>query len=244
VGYAAGRARRVLLGQANLVLQPGELVCLLGPNGAGKSTLLRTLAGLHPPLAGEVLLNGQPLQQFSRRDTARRIALVLTGAERLPAMTGRELVALGRLPYTDWLHRLSDADERVVDDALQHTHSETLAGRQVTELSDGERQRLMVARALAQQPSVLMLDEPTAFLDLQHRVELMALLARLSHETQLAVIASTHDLDLALRFADRLWVLHAGALHAGPPKRLRGDGTLLRAFGPAFAMYFPAPATE
>lgn len=244
MGYVTGRTRRVLLGQAHLALQPGELVCLLGPNGAGKSTLLRTLAGLHPPLSGDVLLAGETLHRLSRRETARRIALVLTGAERPPAMTGRELVALGRLPYTDWLHRLSDADERVVDEALQHTHSETLADRQVTELSDGERQRLMVARALAQQPAVLMLDEPTAFLDLQHRVELMALLARLSHETQLAVIASTHDLDLALRFADRLWVLHAGALHAGPPKRLRADGTLLRAFGPAFAMYFPAPATE
>lgn len=239
IGYRAGGRERVLDADLNLELHSGELICLVGPNGAGKSTLLRTLAGMQAPLAGEVLLEGQPLRTFSSLERARRIAVVLTAPVDVDYMTAWEIAALGRYPHTGISGRLGGHDEDVVNWALRATGAEELAPRPLRSLSDGERQKVMIARGLAQEPAVLLLDEPTAFLDLTHRVETMRLLRVLAESgvygQPLGVLLSTHELDLSLRTADQMWLLRAGKpLQAGSPADLRESGALRAAFGAAF----------
>ncbi len=222
VGYRVSNDGPIpVLEHLDLALQPGEFACLLGPNGAGKSTLLRTLSRTQPSLGGAVVLDGAALETYSARELAQRLSVVLTEAITPGLLTVAELVALGRHPHTDWSGRLSDADHAIVAWALDVTGSTALAGRQVTALSDGERQRVMIARALAQQPRLMLLDEPTAFLDVQRRVEITGLLRRLARETGLAVLLSTHDLELALRTADTVWlVTDDRKLRAGAPEDL------------------------
>ncbi|MFQ3633572.1 ABC transporter ATP-binding protein [Roseiflexus sp.] len=222
IGYASRRGpRRVIAADLNLTLCAGEVICLLGPNGVGKSTLLRTLVGMLPPLEGRVFLDGIDLSTLNPREIARRLSVVLTERIEVGQLTAYALVALGRHPHTDWTGRLTRRDEEVVRWALEAVDAANLAGRLVHELSDGERQRVMVARALAQEPSVMVLDEPTAFLDLPRRVEMMRLLRQLARDTNRALLLSTHDLDLALRTADTLWLLApGGALHVGAPEDL------------------------
>ncbi|MDW8144699.1 MAG: ABC transporter ATP-binding protein [Roseiflexaceae bacterium] len=233
IGYAPRRGpRRVIAANLNLALHAGEVVCLLGPNGVGKSTLLRTLVGMQPPLAGRVFLDGVELSALSVRDIARRLSVVLTERIEVGQLNAYALVALGRHPHTDWTGRLTPRDEEVVRWALEAVDAVHLAARLVHELSDGERQRVMVARALAQEPLVMILDEPTAFLDLPRRVEMMRLLRRLARETNRALLLSTHDLDLALRTADALWLMApGGVMHVGAPE----DLALGRAFEATFA---------
>ena len=232
VGYAPRRRPPVEVATGiDVELHRGELVCLLGPNGAGKSTLMRTLAGLQRPLAGAVDFDGGDLHRLHEDERARLLGLVLTERVAAGNLSAYALVALGRYPYTGWDGRLSEADEEVVRWALGAVGAEDLAARSVDELSDGERQKVMVARALAQEPALLLLDEPTAFLDLPRRVEIMQLLRRLAYDTGRAVLLSTHDLDLALRCADRLWLLPAGGpLETGAPEDLVLSGALQDAF--------------
>ncbi|GJQ34942.1 MAG: ATP-binding protein [Anaerolineaceae bacterium] len=215
----------------DLQLRPAEMVCLIGPNGAGKSTLLRTLAGMQSPLSGVIKLGEADLHSLPALDLAKQLAVVLTGRVEAGNLSAYALVTLGRHPYTDWRGRLTPHDEEAVRHAMRLTGSDVLASRPIHELSDGERQRVMIARALAQEPSVLLLDEPTAFLDLPRRVELLQLLKRLSRETNCAILLSTHDLDLALRIADRLWLLSShGELHIGLPEELALNGSLASIF--------------
>lgn len=229
VGYH--RPRRVVAGEINLSLMRGEFVCLLGPNGAGKSTLIRTLAGMQPPLDGRISLMGNALAALSATDIARTLSVVLTDRIGVGIALARDLVALGRYPHTNWLGRLTDEDERAVSWAIQAAGAMHLAHRNVAELSDGERQKVMIARALAQQPDLLILDEPTAFLDLPRRVEIMDLLRKLAHATGKAILLSTHDLDLALRCADRICLLPIdGAMQTGAPEDLILTGAYERAF--------------
>ena len=230
VGYAGKPPRRVAQG-ISASLRAGELVCLIGPNGAGKSTLLRTLAAMQPPLHGRVTLMGDNAHNLPPRDLAQRLSVVLTERVNPGLLTAYALVALGRHPYTDWSGRLTARDETIVSDAIAAVGAQALAQRQVGELSDGERQKIMIARALAQQPALMILDEPTAFLDLPRRVEIMQLLRRLAHEQQRAILLSTHDLDLALRTADRIWLLPAGGdLQIGAPEDLVLNGAFEAAF--------------
>ncbi len=233
VGYRqSGPHPRPVVEGVNVEMKRGELICLLGPNGAGKSTLIRTLCGMQAPLAGKVLLAGEPLEKLSAREVARRMSLVLTERVAVGLMPVATLVALGRHPYTRWRGRLSPEDREAVWHAMTDAGIETLAYRPVCELSDGERQKVMIARALAQEPQVMILDEATAFLDLPRRVELMHLLRRLTRTKRRAILLATHDLDLALRCADRLWLLPLGGpLQQGAPEDLVLDGT----FGGAFA---------
>ena len=220
-----------LASDLNLELRPAELACLIGPNGAGKSTLLRTLAGMEKPLGGEIWLGGESLGSLTPLEVAKRLAIVLTARVESPLLTGRELVALGRHPYTDWLGRLSPRDEEAVQRAMQLTDTLRFSARPLAQLSDGERQKVMIARALAQEPKILLLDEPTAFLDLPRRVDLLQLLRRLARETGAAILLSTHDLDLALRLADRLWLLSAaGKMEVGLPEELALNGAVARVF--------------
>lgn len=233
VGYRLGRRRRrVVLSDVHVGLHAGDLVCLLGPNGTGKSTLLRTLAGTLQPLDGEVRLGADTLAQLSPREVARRIGVVLTDPVEVGLLSVYDLVALGRYPHTDWIGRLSATDRDAVEWALRVTRTDVFRDRRVGELSDGERQRVLIARALAQQPAVLLLDEPTAFVDLPRRVELTGLLRGLARETGIAVLLTTHDLDLALRLADTLWLLDpAGSVHIGAPEDLVLSGAIGAAFG-------------
>jgi iron complex transport system ATP-binding protein len=220
-----------LASNLDLQLRPAEMVCLIGPNGAGKSTLLRTLAGMQSPLSGVIKLGETDLHSLPALDLAKQLAVVLTGHVEAGNLSAYALVTLGRHPYTDWRGTLTPRDEEAVQRAMRLTGSDVLASRPIHELSDGERQRVMIARALAQEPKVLLLDEPTAFLDLPRRVELLQLLKRLSRETNCAILLSTHDLDLALRIADRLWLLSShGDLHIGLPEELALNGSLARIF--------------
>jgi iron complex transport system ATP-binding protein len=214
----------------SLTLQVGEFVCLLGPNGAGKSTLLRTLAGMQPPLAGSVTVGSDDLHRLTARELAQRVAVVLTERTDVGRLTAYGLAALGRYPYTDWRGTLSATDDAAVRAALAAVGAERLAQRAVQQLSDGERQKVMIARALAQETPLLLLDEPTAFLDLPRRVELMHMLRRLAHESGRAVLLSTHDLELALRTADRVWLLAQGKLCSGAPEDLVLNGAFAAAF--------------
>lgn len=226
-----GYPHQPLASALTLELRPGEMVCLIGPNGVGKSTLLRTLAGMQPPLVGEVLLDGQNLHRLPPLELAKRLAIVLTTRVEAGNLSAWTLVSLGRHPYTDWLGRLAARDEAVIRHAMELTGCLSLAARPIHELSDGERQKVMIARALAQGPRVLLLDEPTAFLDLPRRVEMFQLLRRLSRETGVAILLSTHDLDLALRLADRMWLFAMnGDLLTGLPEELALDGALERVF--------------
>ena len=232
IGYAPRRRPRLeVAADLEVELFEGELVCLLGPNGAGKSTLVRTLAGLQKPLSGEVLLHGSDLHALTEGERAQLLGLVLT--ERVDAgnLSAYALAGLGRYPYTGWDGGLSPGDEEVVRWAIDAVGAGDLASRSVGELSDGERQKVMIARALAQEPAVLLLDEPTAFLDLPRRVEILQLLRRVAGAGDRAVLLSTHDLDLALRCADRLWLLPPGGpLQTGAPEDLVLSGAFQRTF--------------
>lgn len=232
IGYAAPRKPPVIVSRdLNLELAAGELVCLIGPNGAGKSTLIRTLTAMHPPLSGSVQLNGEDLHRLKPRELALRISVVLTDRPHTANLTGYALVALGRHPHTDWSGALTPADEAIVHEAVLAVGAADYAARLVAELSDGQRQKLMIARALAQQTPVMVLDEPTAFLDLPRRVETIRLLKTLTRETSRAILLSTHDLDLALRTADRIWLIAAdGTLATGAPEDLVMNGAFQAAF--------------
>lgn len=232
IGYAAPRRSPVMVARdLNLMLHSGELVCLLGPNGAGKSTLMRTLAGMQKPLAGRVMLMGDEVAHLPALELARRLSIVLTERPYLGLMTGYELVALGRQPHTGWPGRLSPHDEAVIQQSVEAVSAGDMAAKPVEELSDGQRQKLMIARALAQEPVVMLLDEPTAFLDLPRRVEIMRLLKHLTRASDRAILLSIHDLDLALRTADCIWLMAAdGTLRIGAPEDLVLNGAFEAVF--------------
>ena len=232
IGYKSPRTpAHVVAEDINISLNEGEMVCLLGPNGAGKSTLIRTLAGMQLPLAGRVAIDGRDIHTMPARERAKRLSVVLTERVSAGLLSAYALVGLGRYPHTNWSGTLSDKDHEVIQTAIRMVGAEALMHRSVSELSDGERQKIMMARALAQEPRMMILDEITAFLDLPRRVEIMRLLRRLARTTGRAILLSTHDLDLALRSADRIWLLpNEGALQAGAPEDLVLNGAFEAAF--------------
>ncbi|MTJ53430.1 ABC transporter ATP-binding protein [Anabaena sp. UHCC 0253] len=251
IGYQTSQKTiRNVASHISTTLQTGELVCLLGPNGAGKSTLLRTLAGMQPPIAGEVKLLEDDIYKLPPQELARRLSLVLTEKIDVGMLSAYALVTMGRYPYTDWWGKLSSEDENIINWAIKSVGAVNLAQRNVSELSDGERQKIMIARALAQSPIVMLLDEPTAFLDLPRRVEIMQLLRQLARDTNQAILLSTHDLDLALRLADKIWLLGInGILHVGAPEDLilsgafadtfRSEGVEFNIFSGEFNLHIP-----
>ena len=217
--------------ELNLDLWPGQLVCLLGPNGAGKSTLMRTLAGLQPKLAGEITIAGNRMSELPPVELARQLSLVLTERVEVGNLTVGELVALGRTPYTGWLGTLTPHDNQTIQWALEATDTLVFRHRRLHQLSDGERQKVMLARALAQDTPLILLDEPTAHLDLPNRVEMMRLLHQLARQTGKAILLSTHELDLALQAADQLWLIRQdGKMTTGIPEELVLNGTFEAAF--------------
>ncbi|WP_045441903.1 ABC transporter ATP-binding protein [Picosynechococcus sp. NKBG042902] len=222
-----GYQRRALLQDLNLAIAQGQFVCLVGANGSGKSTLIRTLAGLEAPQAGQVWLNGTPLTALNAAQRAQRLSLVLTERVDLAWMSVTELVALGRYPYTDWQGRLGPTDRQIVREAIAAVGLTNLQAQPLNNISDGERQKAMIARALAQATDLMLLDEPTAYLDVPRRVEVMQLLRFLAHQQGRTVLMSTHDLDLALRSADQLWLITPSQrLVVGTPEELALEGYL------------------
>ncbi len=237
----------MVLGHLDLVAEPGQFVCVLGPNGSGKSTLLRTVSGAQAALGGHVELLGRSSADMSPTDRARVLATVLTDRPDVGLLTVDALVGLGRHPHTRWNGRLTSEDLGVVDRAIDAVGASHLRGRMFGELSDGERQRVFIARALAQEPVLLLADEPTAFLDVDGRAEIMSLLADLAHQRNIAVVTSTHELELALDLADRIWLLDGdGNLMSDRPDALIGTGSVERVFRRAGAFLgrrsSPAPA--
>ena len=232
IGYRGKHGVKTVAAGLNASLRGGELTCLLGANGVGKSTLLRTLAAFQPSLSGDISIavgeNGKrQLGTLTDREKSRTISVVLTEKLSVVHLTVRELVALGRSPYTGFWGTLDETDEMVVDEALALVGIGPLARREVQTLSDGERQKVMIAKALAQQTPVIYLDEPTAFLDFPSKVEMMLLLRRICRDTGKTIFLSTHDLELALQTADTVWLLDATrGLLVGTPEELARQGFL------------------
>lgn len=225
-----------LLSGIHLNMEPGELIALIGKNGSGKSTLIRSLVGLQPALEGNCYLEGFPVRSMNLQKRARKVSYVSAGVGPMPPMTVRELVSLGRMPYTDWRGKLQKTDLDLVNQALRAVHLQEMAGRTMDQLSDGERQRAMIARAFAQDTPLMVLDEPTAFLDLAHKYELIQLLATFREQGR-AILYSTHDLESALMVADRLWVINGDEIEEGAPEDLGMKGifeALFQSSGIAF----------
>ncbi|MGP1524977.1 ABC transporter ATP-binding protein [Prevotella multiformis] len=197
----------------NAVVRSGQLTCLTGENGIGKSTLLKTLTGFLPKLGGELLLDGREVGTFSQRELARQVSIVLTQKPDIQNLTVEEVAGLGRSPYTGFFGRFHDADRTVIADALAAVGIEPLRHRMIQTLSDGERQKVMIAKALAQQTPAILLDEPTAFLDFPSKAETFRLLQRMAHDRDKLILLSTHDLGLAVRFADCLLEVKDRSLH-------------------------------
>jgi iron complex transport system ATP-binding protein len=216
-----GYGKKQILSHVDLCFFAGEFVCLLGPNGAGKTTLLRTLSGHLAPLEGKVILDGRDLSSLKSGQLARRMSVVLT-VKTMPALFRvYDFVAMGRYPHTAWTGRLAEHDDAVVMEALALVGAEDLAFRDISRLSDGERQKVLIARALAQEPDIMLLDEPTMHLDLRHRMQIMGILQTLCREKGICVAASLHDVETAARVADRVALVKDGGIKAfGPPEQV------------------------
>ncbi|GCC53575.1 ABC transporter ATP-binding protein [Chryseotalea sanaruensis] len=219
VGYRQGNTSKVLFDSIDLTLKAGELVCFMGPNGIGKSTLLKTMAGLTAPLSSS-----------STNINSKKIAIVLTDRVHAMHMRVRELIGYGRYPYLNWHAQLTTVDEVVIEDALKLLHLKSIADKDINTLSDGQLQMVMIARAIVQDTPIILLDEPTAHLDLNNRVEVMNTLRKLARQSNKAILVSTHELDLALQTADLLWLADDQKLLTGIPEDLVLDGSLDRIF--------------
>ena len=229
IGYTIKGGKKTVAHQLNATIRSGELTCLLGRNGVGKSTLLRTLSAFLPALDGDILLQGKPLTAYSDQELSQLIGVVLTEKPHVRNMTVDEMVAMGRTPYTGFWGVMSKDDKRIVDESIQLVGIDVLRHRLVQSLSDGERQKVMIAKALAQQTPIIYLDEPTAFLDYPSKVELLQLLRRLAHDEQKTIFLSTHDVEISLQLADTLWLMTSEQLYVGTPRQL-ADQIVLSTF--------------
>lgn len=223
---SVGYGRRAVLSDIAQDIPTGRLACLLGTNGAGKSTLLRTIAGFLPPLAGQVLLAGRDLASISLAERSHLVSVVLTERIDVPCMRLGDLVRTGRTPHTGFFGTLGETDRRLAAEAMEMVGIRHLEDRPYDTLSDGERQKAMIAKAIAQQTPVILLDEPTAFLDFHAKAATLRLLRRLAHTTGKAILLSTHDVEIALRLCDIIWIVQDGHIIAGDVPALTANGTL------------------
>ena len=234
IGYLTKHGVRVVAEHINGAIRSGELTCLLGANGVGKSTLLRTLSAFQPKISGEILFTegdkqSREISEMSDKELSRKIGVVLTEKPDVRNMTVRELVSLGRSPYTGFWGTYSEEDLQIVDESISLVGIEPLSKRMVHTLSDGERQKVMIAKALAQQTPVIYLDEPTAFLDYPSKVEVLQLLRLISRQAGKTIFLSTHDVELALQLADKIWLMtRETGMTIGTPRQLAQQGALGR----------------
>ena len=218
---AVGYQGRTLIGEISLAVQRGRIVTLIGPNGSGKSTILKTIAGQLPRIGGAAYLDGEELRACSRNAIARRMAILMTARMDPELMTCRDVVSSGRYPYTGKLGILTAEDRKIVDESLRRTDAEAFADRPFQAVSDGQRQRILLARALCQQPELIVLDEPTSYLDIRYKLELLTILKRMVREEDLAVLMSLHELDLARRVSDTVVCVADDHIdRVGPPEEI------------------------
>lgn len=228
-GLEIGYGDKVICRGIDLQVNVNEMVCLLGQNGVGKSTLLRTLSNLQPPLSGEILVGEKDILSLNHQDLSRTLGIVTTDRATLPNMTVRELVSLGRYPYTNWLGRMTPSDEEKIDESVALCKIDYIIDKKMGDLSDGQRQKAMIARALAQDTKVIFLDEPTAHLDLINRAEIMQLLSEI--KVNKGIVISTHELALSMQFADKLWLMNFNQpIKAGTPEDLAVTGAINESF--------------
>ncbi len=225
IGYKTKGATTTIAQNLNLHLQEGKLIALIGVNGIGKSTLLRTITGIQRPLSGTVFLNNKNIQELNALDLAQNLSLVLT--EKLPPsnLTVWELIALGRQPYTNWVGKLTDNDVAKISEAIAHTQIEHLVSKRHYEISDGQLQIVLIARALAQDTPLIILDEPSTHLDLLHKVSLFKLLKKLTQETKKCILFSTHDIDLAIQLCDQIIMMTPNNIEQDQPCNLIQKGS-------------------
>jgi len=230
IGYPAKKGNTIIQKGLNLELKSGNLTCILGNNGIGKSTLIRTLVNMQPLLEGEILVLDKNLKHYKPGLLAKHISLVLT--ESLPAtnLSVYELVALGRQPYTNWVGTLTQADKNIIHTALLQTEISDLIFEKIYELSDGQKQRVMIARALAQDTEIIILDEPTVHLDIHHKIAVLKLLKKISKELNKSILIATHEVNFALQLADELWLMYPDKCIVGKPKKLITNKTLQELF--------------
>lgn len=238
-----GYGHRILLQHASATIPAGELVALVGRNGTGKSTLLRAIAGLGERLGGEIRLDGHSLETLSPQQLATTVSFVTTERVRIPNLRCEDVVALGRAPYTNWIGRVQEQDKAIVERSLELVGMAAFAGKTMDRMSDGECQRILIARALAQDTPVILLDEPTAFLDLPNRYELASLLRRLAHEEGKCIFFSTHDLDVALGLCDATALIDTPTLHCMSAADMAASGHIERLFAGAGISFDPATLT-
>ena len=241
IGYSDDKNRRIVAHTLNAELPSGVLTCLIGANGVGKSTLMRTMAAFQPPLRGEVYVEEKSIVEYVPRELSERIGVVLTEKNMPADLTVEEVVGLGRVPYTNFWGSLTKHDQNVVDEAISLVGLDALRHRKIHQVSDGERQKAMIAKALAQQTPLIFLDEPTAFLDYPSKIAMMQLLRRLAHEQGKLIVLSTHDLEIAFQTADRLWLLQKSGLQAGTLDELSESGAI-SAFLDSDELYYDVDA--
>ena len=220
-----------LIKNIDAAINEGELIALMGVNGAGKSCFLKTLSGLLSPISGQIKIHSKSYQQFTPVELAKHVAVVLTERFHAEYLRIDELVALGRSPYTNWLGKLETRDEKIIQDVMEIIGIQSLSHRLFMELSDGQKQKALIARAVVQEPSLLILDEPTTFLDIPSKIELMKLLKAICECKNTGILFSSHDLDLVEKFADKIWLVTGnGGIISKSPKEMRASGLLDEVF--------------
>ena len=224
-GYSTKKEEKIIGAHLNGVLNEGDFVCLLGPNGCGKSTLLKTISGLQPSIHGEVIVQNILLTNYKPKELSKIVSVVLTDNSKLNGMIVYDVVSMGRSPYTGFWGQLKDNDNAIIDKCLQWVDISDLKGRQMGELSDGERQKVMIAKSIAQETPIILLDEPTAFLDYPSKVSIMMMLHRLAKSKNKTIVLSTHDIENALQISDKIWLLNdTNGLISGIPEDLCREG--------------------
>lgn len=237
IGYHRKKKDLVVAKNIDFSLEKGKMACLLGRNGIGKSTLLRTLLKLQPALSGAIFIDGQNSIDFSANQLAKKISVVLTDQLPQSNLNVDELIALGRQPYTNWLGSMSTADRSHIENAIESTNISHLLSKRIFELSDGERQKVMITRALAQNTTIILLDEPTAHLDIGNRIEIFKILKKLASKQGKTVVISTHEIHLALALADELWLMDTGRFISGETEKLIADNRIAEVFNTEAAVF-------
>ncbi len=243
IGFVSGRYRHILLPPLNGSAKEGELIAVIGKNGIGKSTLLRSITGLQPVISGDLKLEGKSIIQYPRVKLAEKVGYISTEIVRVSNMRVYDLVSLGRYPYTNWLGRISDADDKIITGAIVKTGMGQFRDRPVTELSDGERQRAMIAMILAQDTKLMVMDEPTAFLDISSKFEIIHLMHELTRTRAKTIVFSTHDLSTAVNQADKIWLLKEQGILEGAPEDLMLEGSFKTLFDESKVMFNSSDGT-